>query len=68
VVAEIGHFALILTLILALAQSIVPLIGTHLGDEKLMRFASSAAIGQMVFLTFAFGALTACYVMSISRC
>ena len=63
-VAEIGHFALILTLILALAQSVVPLIGTHLGDEKLMRFASSAAIGQMVFLTFAFGALTACYVMS----
>ena len=64
VVAEIGHFALILTLTLALAQSIVPLIGTHLGDLKLMRFGSSAAIGQMVFLTVAFAALIACYVMS----
>jgi cytochrome c-type biogenesis protein CcmF len=64
VVAEIGHFALILTLTLALAQSIVPLIGTHLGDLKLMRFGSSAAIGQTVFLIAAFAALMACYVMS----
>ncbi len=63
-VAETGHFALILTLTLALAQSIVPLIGTHLGDLKLMRFGSSAAIGQMVFLTVAFAALIAVYVMS----
>jgi len=64
VVAETGHFALILTLTLALAQSIVPFIGTRLGDLKLMRFGSSAAIGQMVFLTVAFGALIASYVMS----
>ena len=63
-VAETGHFALILTLTLALAQSIVPLIGTHLGDLKLMRFGSSAAIGQMIFLTVAFAALIASYVMS----
>ena len=64
VVAETGHFALILTLTLALAQSIVPLIGTRLGDLKLMRFGSSAAIGQTVFLTAAFAALIASYVMS----
>jgi cytochrome c-type biogenesis protein CcmF len=64
VVAEIGHFALILTLTLALAQSIVPLIGTRVGDLKLMRFASSAAIGQMVFLVTAFASLIACYVTS----
>jgi cytochrome c-type biogenesis protein CcmF len=64
VVAEIGHFALILTLTLALAQSIAPLIGTHFGDLNLMRFGSSAAIGQMVFLTAAFAALMASYVMS----
>ncbi|WP_088346142.1 MULTISPECIES: heme lyase CcmF/NrfE family subunit [Rhodomicrobium] len=63
-VAETGHFALILTLTLALAQSVVPLIGTRLGDLQLMRFASSAAIGQMVFLTAAFAALIGCYVMS----
>ncbi|NJM34346.1 MAG: heme lyase CcmF/NrfE family subunit [Rhodomicrobium sp.] len=63
-VAEIGHFALILTLTLAIAQSLVPLIGTHYGDLKLMRFASSAAVGQMVFLTVAFAALMASYVMS----
>jgi cytochrome c-type biogenesis protein CcmF len=64
VFAEIGHFALILTLTLAVAQSVVPLIGTRLGDLNLMRFGSSAAIGQMVFLTVAFAALTASYVSS----
>ncbi|MBC8050531.1 MAG: heme lyase CcmF/NrfE family subunit [Chitinophagales bacterium] len=63
-VAEIGQFALILALSLALAQSIVPLIGTHLGDLKLMNFGSSAAIGQMLFLIAAFAALTASYVTS----
>ena len=63
-VAEIGQFALILTLTLALAQSIVPLIGTRLGDLTLMRFGSSAAIGQMVFLSVSFAALVAAYVMS----
>ncbi|MDZ4791484.1 MAG: heme lyase CcmF/NrfE family subunit [Hyphomicrobiales bacterium] len=63
-VAEIGQFALILALSLALAQSIVPLIGTHLGDLKLMNFGSSAAIGQMLFLIVAFAALVASYVMS----
>ena len=63
-VAETGHFTLILALTLALAQSIVPLIGTRLGDLKLMRFGSSAAIGQMVFLTAAFAALIASYAMS----
>jgi cytochrome c-type biogenesis protein CcmF len=64
VVAEIGHFALILTLTLALAQSVVPFVGARVGDLNLMRFGSSAAIGQMVFLTVAFAALIACYVMS----
>jgi len=64
VVAEVGHFALILTLTLALAQSILPIAGAHLGDLKLMRFGSSAAVGQAVFLTVAFAALIACYVTS----
>ncbi len=63
-VAEIGQFALVLTLTLAIAQSVVPLIGTHLGDLKLMRFGASAAIGQAVFLTVSFAALISCYVTS----
>ena len=63
-VAETGHFALILTFTLALAQSAIPMIGAHLGDSKFMRFGSSAAIGQMLFLAVAFAALTASYVAS----
>ena len=38
--------------------------GARLGDAKLMRFGSSAAIGQMVFLIVAFAALIASYVNS----
>ena len=47
-IAEIRHFALILSFTLALAQSIVPLIGARHGDAKFMRFGSSAAVGQLI--------------------
>lgn len=63
-IAETGHLALILTFALALAQAIVPMAGAQLGDARLMRFGSSAAIGQMVFLIIAFAALIASYVNS----
>jgi cytochrome c-type biogenesis protein CcmF len=63
-IAETGHFALILTFTLALAQAVVPMAGARLGDARLMRFGSAAATGQMIFLTVAFAALIASYVSS----
>jgi cytochrome c-type biogenesis protein CcmF len=63
-IAETGHFALILTFTLALAQAVVPMAGAQLGDARLMRFGSAAATGQMVFLIVAFAALIASYVNS----
>jgi cytochrome c-type biogenesis protein CcmF len=63
-IAETGHFALILTFTLALAQALVPMAGAQLGDTRLMRFGSAAATGQMIFLTIAFAALIASYVNS----
>jgi cytochrome c-type biogenesis protein CcmF len=61
---ELGHFALVLALGLALIQSIVPVIGVHRRDGSLMRLASSTALAQFVFVALSFLALTACYVKS----
>src|SRR6187455_3152452 len=61
---ELGHFALVLALGLALIQSIVPVIGVHRRDGSLMRLASSTALAQFVFVALSFLALTACYVTS----
>src|SRR6186713_1974082 len=61
---ELGHFALVLALGLALIQSIVPVIGVHRRDGSLMRLASSTALAQFVFVALSFLALTICYVTS----
>ncbi|MGE5539649.1 MAG: heme lyase CcmF/NrfE family subunit [Gemmatimonas sp.] len=54
---EIGQFALILALALALAQGTVPLIGAARASRPLMAIGSSAAVGQFVFVALAFAAL-----------
>ncbi len=57
-IPELGQFALILGLSLALAQGIIPLIGAHRGDAAMMGVGRTAAVGQFVFVAFAFGCLT----------
>ena len=44
--AEIGHYALVLALALALVQSTVPLIGARTRDSALMAVAEPVAIAQ----------------------
>ncbi len=56
-IPEIGHFALILALSLALCQGIMPLFGAHRGDKALMAVARPAAIGQLVFVAISFACL-----------
>jgi cytochrome c-type biogenesis protein CcmF len=63
-IVEAGHFALVLALALSLVQSVVPVIGTKLGEPRLMAVAGSTAVAQFAFTLFAFGALTAAYVVS----
>jgi cytochrome c-type biogenesis protein CcmF len=63
-IAELGHYALVLALALALIQSISPLIGARKGDVALMKLADSTALAQFGFVALSFAALTACYVMS----
>src|SRR5664279_5755650 len=63
-IAELGHYALVLALALALIQSCAPVIGARKGDMALMKLADSTALAQFAFVALAFGALTFCYVTS----
>ena len=56
-IPEIGHFALVLALSLALVQSVVPLAGAARGIAPWMALARPAAQGQFVLVAIAFGAL-----------
>jgi cytochrome c-type biogenesis protein CcmF len=55
---ELGQFALILALLLALIQFAVPLYGAWRNDERLMAIARPAAFGQAAFVACAFALLT----------
>lgn len=63
-IVEFGHFALILALLVAVVQVVVPAIGAHLKDERMMRVADPAAISQLFLIAIAFCALTHAYVTS----
>jgi cytochrome c-type biogenesis protein CcmF len=62
--AELGHYALVLALAIALIQSTVPLYGARRGDAVLMGVGEPTALAQFAFVAFSFGALVACYVTS----
>ena len=63
-IAEIGHYALVLALGLALIQAVVPLVGVQLKDGVLAQTAEPLAFAQFAFVSLSFAALTACYVGS----
>jgi cytochrome c-type biogenesis protein CcmF len=60
--AEVGQFALILALLLALVQSAAPLFGAQRGDSVLMAVGRQAAILQGLFVILAFGCLAYAYL------
>jgi len=63
-IPEIGHFALILALFVAIVQAVVPLIGAQRGDRAWMEVARMGAFAQFLLIAIAFGALTWAYVTS----
>src|SRR5882762_10310869 len=63
-IAEVGHYALVLALALALIQSVVPLIGARMRDGALMAVAEPAALAQFGFVALSFVMLVSCYVTS----
>ena len=62
--AEIGHFALILALMIATVQSILPLIGASLDRNDWMDVAKPASLMQFLMVAISFGCLTHLYLSS----
>ena len=56
-IAEIGHFALILALGVAAFQCVVPLIGAQRGHREMIASAVPAALIQLVLIYVAFALL-----------
>src|SRR6185369_3943560 len=63
-IPEIGHYALVLALALALIQSSVPLIGAARREPALVGLATPAAVAQFFFVALAFFCLTWSHVVS----
>ncbi|MBL8562898.1 MAG: cytochrome c biogenesis protein CcsA, partial [Gemmobacter sp.] len=63
-IVELGHFALVLALGVALLQSVLPLVGAWRRWPAWMAVAEPAAIVQLLLVAVAFGALTYAFVTS----
>ncbi len=61
-IPELGHVALILALAMAMAQSILPLIGAQRGNAAWMSLARPSARGQFVFMLISYACLTYAFV------
>jgi len=61
-IPEIGQLALVLALLLALAQAFLPLAGTSLGKPAWTATARPVAIGQFLFVALAWAALATSFV------
>jgi cytochrome c-type biogenesis protein CcmF len=62
-IPEIGHFALILALSLAVIQGVLPMIGAHRNNEAMMSVARPAAFGQFFFVAVSFACLIYAFVI-----
>src|SRR6266571_6774671 len=61
-IPEIGQFALILALMLALAQATLPLIGAAKGIPQLVAMARPAAQAQFIFVLIAIACLAYSFI------
>jgi len=62
VVPEIGQFALILALLMAVMQCVLPLVGASRGNQSWMEIAVPAAQAQFIFVLIAFGCLAYSFI------
>ena len=61
-IPELGHLAMILALVMALVQSVLPLLGAHRGHGAWIALARPAALGQFLFVLLAYGCLTYAFI------
>ena len=62
-IPELGHFALIIALGIAIVQSLVPLVGAHRNDAAMIALARPAAYAQLLFMGLAYAALTYAFIV-----
>ncbi|PXX98252.1 heme lyase NrfEFG subunit NrfE [Halomonas sp. LBP4] len=62
-IPEIGHYALIIALLMALVQGVMPLAGAATRRPLWMAYARPMATGQFLFLAIAYACLTASYLL-----
>ena len=62
-IPEIGHFALILALCIAVLLAIVPLVGAGLGYRRWIALAVPASLGQLLFIAISYGCLTWSFIV-----
>ncbi|MCT4654455.1 MAG: heme lyase CcmF/NrfE family subunit [Cohaesibacter sp.] len=63
-IIELGHYMLILAFALSLVQSVIPIWGAQIEDNRMMAVASPIVITQFLLVGLAFVALTHAYVTS----
>ncbi len=63
-IPEIGHYALVLALILAVIQGTLPFVGAARNDAPLMTVGNGAAYAQFGFIVIAFACLAQAYMTS----
>ena len=61
---EAGHFALVLALVVALLQAVIPFWGARVNHASLMMVGVSAALTQFLFVALSFAALANAYLTS----
>src|SRR5688572_3991174 len=61
-IPEIGQFALIIALLLALTQAVLPLYGASNGNRTWMALAAPAGQAQFIFVVIAFGCLAYSFI------
>ena len=61
-IPEIGHFALILALTMAVSQSVLPLLGAANGNAAWIGIARPAAQAQFLFMAISYACLTWAFV------
>ncbi|KPF41110.1 heme lyase CcmF/NrfE family subunit [Rhizobium sp. AAP43] len=63
-IVELGHYALVLALAVALIVSVLPVIGARKGDAAMMAVATSGTYALFLLVALSFGVLTYAYVVS----
>ncbi len=63
-IVEIGHFALVLALMVAVVQCSLPMWGAHRRHAGLMALAGPAAVTQFLLVAVSFGVLMHAFIVS----